>query len=104
MEMQELLQECKRILSQAYGGQFQALVLFGSSARGQSSPESDIDLLVLLRPPFDYLAELRRIVDLLYPVQLQSERLISARPVPATDFERGRLQLYRNAQREGVRI
>lgn len=46
---------------------------------------SDIDLLVLLSTPFDYFAELRQIVDLLYPIQLESEQLISAnRPWQAT--------------------
>jgi hypothetical protein len=44
---------------------------------------------------------LRRIVDLLYPVQLESERLISAKPAMAAEFEQGRLQLYCHAKREG---
>lgn len=42
---------------------FKGLLLYGSTARGQTTPESDIDLLVLLDRPFDYFAELRRIVD-----------------------------------------
>jgi predicted nucleotidyltransferase len=65
-------------------------------------PESDIDLLVLLEPPFDYFRELRRIVELLYPVQLETDYLISAKPVAVEDFERGTLLLYRTAKREGL--
>jgi len=47
---------------------------------------------------------LRTIVELLYPIQLESEILISARPATIDDFEQGRLQLYRNIQREGIRL
>jgi len=64
---------------------------------------SDIDLLVLLGEPFDYFAELRQIIDVLYPIQLESEHLISAKPVPVDKFEDGDVQLYRNAKREGIR-
>jgi len=71
-------------------------------ARGDATINSDIDLLVLLEPPLDYFAELRRLVDVLYPVQLESEQLISAKPVLVKDYELGSLSLYRNAQREGV--
>lgn len=58
-------------------------------ARHQASPASDIDLLVLLDRPFDYFGELRRIVELLYPIQLESDQLISARPAPYDEFEQG---------------
>ena len=71
-------------------------------ARGDAEAGSDIDLLVLLSSPFDYFAELRKIVDLLYPIQLESDRLISAKPALASDYELGSLSLYRNAKREGV--
>jgi predicted nucleotidyltransferase len=82
--------------------QFKGLVLYGSVARGQASPMSDIDLLVLLNKPFNYFQELRRIIDLLYPIQLDTDQLISAKPAPLDEFESGSVQLYRNAKREGV--
>jgi predicted nucleotidyltransferase len=78
------------------------MLLYGSVAREQGSPDSDLDLLVFLDRPFDYFEELGQIIDLLYPYQLESERLISAKPTPLADFEEGRLQLYRNAKHEGV--
>ena len=71
---------------------------------GEAAAGSDIDLLVLLTAPFDYFAELRRIVDVLYPIQLESEELISAKPALASDYEMGSISLYRNARREGVAV
>ncbi len=104
MSLDEILQKCKLILEDYYRSRFKGLVLFGSSARGDAGPGSDIDLLVLLDQPVEYFQELRAIVDLLYPVQLESDRLISAKPVPADKFEQGTIQLYRIAQREGIQV
>ena len=100
----QTVQKCKTILKRHYGPQFKGLVLYGSTARGQASVESDIDLLVLLSEPFDYFDELRRIVELLYPVQLESEQLVSAKPAAENAFQAGKLQLYRNAKKEGAFI
>ncbi len=98
------LERCRAILDSHYGPRFEGLVLYGSRARGTAGKESDLDLLVLLDGDFDFFAELRTVTALLYPVQLDSEHLISARPAAATDFEAGVLQLYRNAAREGRRV
>lgn len=104
MTVQDILGWCKDILAKQYGSQFKGLILYGSIARNQASHDSDIDLLVLLNQPFEYFSELRRIVDLLYPVQLESEQLISAKPAPVNDFENGLIALYRNAKREGIPV
>lgn len=100
--VERVIHQCRTALAQYYGDRFAGLVLYGSVARRRAQAGSDIDLLVLLRGPVDTFEELRRIVDLLYPVQLDCKRLISAKPVPLEDFERGHLQLYRNAKREGI--
>jgi predicted nucleotidyltransferase len=96
------LEKCKHILRDYYGDKFQGLILYGSMARGQTDKFSDMDLLVLLNEPFNYFQELRQIVELLYPVQLESENLISAKPAAKEEFESGKILLYRLARREGV--
>jgi predicted nucleotidyltransferase len=99
-----IAQKCKESLSRYYGSRLKGVILYGSVARGEAGPASDIDLLVLLSPPLDYFTELRQIVDLLYPIQLESEQLISAKPALASDYEMGSISLYRNAKREGVAV
>lgn len=103
-EMGRFLQECRRALQIHYGERFRGLVLYGSTARGEAREESDIDLLVLLDEDFDYFAELREMTDVLYPLQLVTDRHLSALPAPVQDFETGALQLYRNAAEEGLRL
>lgn len=100
----ELLRNVRGRLQEHYGERLEDVVLHGSVARGTDEPESDIDLLVLLRGELDYFRELRTLVDLLYPLQLEAERVISALPAAAAEYRAGALQLYRNAAHEGVAL
>ena len=101
--MDPTIPKCKDILVKHYGDQIAGLILYGSQARDQADTESDIDLLVLLYGPFDYFKEIWNLAELLYPLQLESDRLISVKPAAVQDFQAGILQLYRRARREGQR-
>ncbi|MCA9901096.1 MAG: nucleotidyltransferase domain-containing protein [Ardenticatenaceae bacterium] len=100
----ELVQQSKHLLKNHYGARLENVILYGSVSRQEHDAQSDIDLLVILSQPFDYFEELRQIIDLLYPIQLESTYLISARPVLAHEYEAGAIQLYRNAKREGIAV
>ena len=102
MALYPTLIHCKQQLMQHYGPVFDALILYGSAARGELTPDSDIDLLVLLNSPLDYFKELRTIVDLLYPIQLEASHWISAKPATREDFTHGLTQLYRNIEQDGI--
>ena len=104
MTIDQIIRRCKLVLQDHYGARLRGVVVYGSAARQQAGPESDIDLLVLLTQPFNYFEETRRIIEVLYPIQLEAEYLISAKPVFVQDYEQGRFQLYRTAQREGIPV
>jgi predicted nucleotidyltransferase len=48
-EVAALLQELKRRLDRRFGERFIALYLFGSRARGDHEPDSDVDVAVVLK-------------------------------------------------------
>ena len=97
-----IVEICRNCLSDHYRDRLKSVVLYGSAARQEMTAESDIDLLVVLSQPLDYFAELRTIVELLYPIQLEASHWISAKPADVREFEAGTIQLYRNVLRKGV--
>lgn len=78
------------------------MLLYGSEARREARPDSDLDLMVLLEGPVRLGRDLETIVRVLYPVQLELDIPIHAIPVAQSSFETGSYRLYRSAKREGV--
>ncbi|MEW6265648.1 MAG: nucleotidyltransferase domain-containing protein [Thermodesulfobacteriota bacterium] len=104
MDREQFLGKVKTLLSEVFGDRLQGVVLYGSEARGEAQPDSDIDLLVLLTGVKDWGRDLKMIIETLYPLQLQVEnfRPISALPAEYAAFQAGAYALYRNARREGI--
>jgi len=103
-EIKSVLQKCKAALQELYGDRLAGLVLYGSMARGDYDAESDIDLLVLLHGDVNTYREIRPIVHALYPLQLETNRLISAKAISADDYGAGRWSFLRNARKEGLTV
>lgn len=101
--VQHLAMEMKRI----FGNKLKKVILYGSCARGDFSPDSDIDVMILLDIPQEDLPIARKMVmdasdrlDLDYDVVLT--------PVVQTyqNFERYRNAsvFYQNIEKEGVLV
>ncbi|MFO7897634.1 MAG: nucleotidyltransferase domain-containing protein [Planctomycetota bacterium] len=99
----ELLGPIKSALAEAFGERLEGVVLYGSEARGEARPDSDIDLLVLLTAVDHYAADLRTAIEAVYPLSTQLGRQISIMLAPADKYEAVECPLYRAARREGVR-
>ena len=102
MDGQELLAAIKQRLLIAHGRRLRAVVLYGSEARGEAQPDSDLDVLVLLNGPIDYGKDLRTNINALYDLVLALERPISAKPVDIAAHEAAEYPLYQHAKAEGL--
>ena len=67
------------------------VVLFGSKARGDDRPDSDIDLLVLTRGPVSDEVK-RRMTDVLFDLEIELGVIFSKLVVPIDEWKHG---LYR---------
>jgi predicted nucleotidyltransferase len=80
------------------------VILFGSKARGDSGPESDIDLLLLTTTPLGW-KERHQIVDALFEVELKHDVVISIMVNTLHDWNDGictALPIHEEINREGV--
>ena len=99
-----ILRKCRAALESLYRTRLAGLVLFGSAARGTEVEESDIDLMVLLHGPVNSAKEIQRIWEVLYPIQLECDRVISIVPTDVWAYRSGRYALYRQVLAEGISI
>jgi predicted nucleotidyltransferase len=104
MLSEHVLKQIKSMLQEAFGERLHGVVLYGSEVRGEAESDSDIDLLVLLNPLVNRGEDLWSCILALYPLVLQLERPIHAKPVDLGQYEAQRLPLYRAAKQEGVLV
>lgn len=102
MDKNSLLQQVKALLRPAFGDRLCGVVLYGSEARGEALADSDIDILVLLKGPLCIGEDIDTATRAIYPLMLQLDRIIDAKPVDVRHYEAGLAPLYRYAQREGI--
>jgi hypothetical protein len=91
-------------LQEVYGDRLREIVLFGSWARGDAHPESDIDLLIVLDRVDSVWDELRRMDDVLWRHSFENDTVISAVPVAATDLDRQATPVLIRARSEGQAV
>ena len=104
MTKKEIIETIKAHLQNVYHDRLKGIVLYGSEARGDNNIDSDIDILVLLEGPIEYGKDLERNINSLYPLSLELDRRISAKPVDAEEYNKIRCPLYNNAHKEGVLV
>ena len=104
MTKQQIVEQIRVRLEAKHGDRLVGVVVYGSEARGDAGPESDIDVLVLLDGPVDHGRDLEANLDALYPLALKIGRRISAKPVEATEYETLDCPLYRNVRPEGIAV
>jgi predicted nucleotidyltransferase len=96
------LASLKQYLQQEYRERFDRIVLFGSQARGEATPTSDIDVLIVLRDPMNTSEELNRTSQFIAELCLESNLLISRLFMSRSRFETENSPLLRNIRQEGI--
>jgi predicted nucleotidyltransferase len=99
-----ILAALRRELSAALGNRLDRIVLFGSQARGDALPDSDIDVLVVIRGEFDYGDLIRCTSTVVSELSLQHDVVISRAFVSRQRFEQEHSPFLLNVHREGVTI
>lgn len=103
-KIQIILTELRHRFEELYGERLVHIVLFGSQARGDAEPGSDIDVLVVLKGPVSPYEEITRTSETVADLSLQFTEVISCIFMDEERFIHRNGPLLRNIRREGVPI
>ncbi|ELS33392.1 MULTISPECIES: nucleotidyltransferase domain-containing protein [Pseudanabaena] len=102
--IQPTLHELKLGLKELYGDRLVKLILFGSHARGEANPDSDIDLLIVLKNNISQFQEILNMSELRVRMLLEHDEIVSIIPMSEEDFHTRNVALLRNIRKEGIEL
>ena len=103
-QIKNVLLRCRDVVHSDYPNA--QIILYGSQARGQAQPESDVDLLVLLDQEVPSATK-KHIHDLLYDIALAEDVVISSIIKNRRKWNLPISQatpLYQTIQKEGIKV
>lgn len=103
-QLSSLLTELKASLVNLYGDRLFSVILFGSQARGEATPDSDIDVMTVLDDPVNVAEEIYRTSDIRWNFMMEYEELISIIPTTKSSFLSSATSLIRVVKREGIEL
>ena len=104
-KIKKILRELKKGLVEIYGDQLKAVYLFGSFARGEGRlPDSDIDVMIVLRGEFDYWEMDKRSEEFVAALSLENDVVISTKLASETKYAESKMPLFINLRKEGVAV
>ena len=102
--LQQVLAELKAELEKLYGERLVRVILYGSQARGDALPDSDIDILVILKAPVKESAEEERISYIASELSIRHRVVICVFVFSQGDFEHREDSFFREVRREGISL
>ena len=102
LRLRRILGDLQSRFQGLYRDRLMEMVVYGSWARGDAEPHSDIDVLVVLKGPVDCGAEVARTGRIVADISLKYCEVVSCVFMDEHRFTHRNGPLLRNIRREGV--
>jgi predicted nucleotidyltransferase len=101
-KIKTIVSELRKSFEALYGDRLINMILFGSHARGDAEPGSDIDVLVVLKEPVSLGAEITRTSEMRSQLSLKYNVVVSCTYVSTKRYTTEQSPLLINIRREGI--
>ena len=102
--LRPILNEVRDRLAALYGDRLVRVVLYGSEARDEAGPDSDIDVLVVLRGEVNHLVEIKRMARIGTEVMSQHGEWLSLHPYAEEAYHDLERPFMMNLHEEGIEL
>ncbi|XZN91743.1 MAG: nucleotidyltransferase domain-containing protein [Microcoleus sp.] len=103
-KLKNILTQLRSHFEQIYNTRLVTMVLYGSQARGDARPDSDIDVLVVLKGQVNPGEEIKRTSHIRADLSLQNDEVISCLFMDEQRFTHYNGPLLRNIRKEGIAL
>ncbi len=102
--LKTILVQLKQQLKNYYGNRLNQIILFGSQARNDAHPDSDIDILVVLNGFVNIGEEIEKTSPIIADLSLEKDVVINCIFMDDNKFNHRNGPLLRNIRQEGITI
>jgi uncharacterized protein len=102
--LRQILIEYRERLRDVLGDDLDSVILYGSQSRGDATEASDIDVLCIMKRPFDYGELILRTGEVSAAISLHYDVVISTAFVTRADYENRHTPFLMNVRREAVPV
>jgi predicted nucleotidyltransferase len=100
----EIAAKVRNELEKLYGQRLCGVYLYGSAARDQLTPDSDIDIAIVLDEIQSRFEEHERTSQLGSDISLENNTVVTFLFIAESDFKEGLFTIHRVIKREGVSV
>ena len=105
LDDKEMFDDIVRAVLSVMGDDAVRIILYGSVARGDNTPESDVDIAMIIRGELDRIAD-KELTRAVTELDLKYDTVLSVIDVEEKHFRRYKndLPFYKNIEREGITL
>ena len=101
-QRKELLRTLSTEIAVIFGENLFQVLLYGSYARGEARPDSDLDILIVMKDKFDHGTLIHQTSELIARLSLENDVVISCIFMEEQWYLHRNGPLLRNIRREGI--
>ena len=102
--IKEILTEYQEKLKEVLGDSLEAIMLYGSQARGDAEDESDIDVLCVMKKSLNYGELIDKTSQVTVELSMKHGVTLSRAFVTSADFKNRKAPFLMNVRREGFAV